>query len=266
MNFIFWIGVLGAGGLMGWSISNMGVSGTLINLHGLIIVMGGTLAAIFINCPLRVLWSALSRLVSLFLPDRLPPPEEVINEVARLARVSQTQGGILSLQDQSRDFADGFLHRAVTIAITNGESSEIRRILESEIKQLRINAQEDGNVFRTMGMLSPMFGLLGTLMGMIRVMEAMSEPGKAGPAMALALSSAFMGIGLANMVCVPIAGQIRLVAMRETLVLEMILEGVLDIAAGKAPYLVELHLASYSQQRRQALERGAAPTAEGVPR
>ena len=68
------------------------------------------------------------------------------------------------------------------------------------------------------------------------------------------------------MICIPFAGQIRLQAMRETLVLEMMLEGVLDIARGKAPYLVELHLATYSKLRRQELDAqetaGAKPAAE----
>jgi len=100
-----------------------------------------------------------------------------------------------------------------------------------------------------------MFGLLGTLMGMIQVLETVSTPTKVGPAMALALSSAFVGIAMANLVCVPLAGQMRLRAMTETKLLEMILEGVLDIAAGKPSSLVELHLVSYSQSRRATAAR-----------
>ena len=95
---------------------------------------------------------------------------------------------------------------------------------------------------------------------MIRVLGTISEPTKLAPYMALALSSAFLGIALANFVCVPLAGAIRLMSLRETVLLELLLEGVLDIVAGKAPYLVELHLAAYSAQRRAQLEaREAAP-------
>jgi chemotaxis protein MotA len=72
--------------------------------------------------------------------------------------------------------------------------------------------------------------------------------------MALALSSAFLGIMIANFICVPVAGRIRLRAHQETLALEVMLAGVLDIAAGKAPYLVQLHLASYSEKRRSELQ------------
>ena len=158
--------------------------------------------------------------------------------------------------------ADGFLHRAIGVAIATGETADTRRVMEKEVKQLRIGRQEDANVFRTIGTLAPMFGILGTLLGMIQVLGTMSaDPTKVGPSMALALSSAFLGISVANFFCVPVAGHIRLAAMRETMVLELLLEGLLDIAAGKPPYLVEMHMASYSSQRRKELEAAEAPAA-----
>lgn len=268
MNLTLLIGFVLAGGILYWGLKDSGIAAAtaIFNLHGLVIVIGGTLAAACVNCPFRQLGSALQRLISLFTTLRLISPEDIIAEIVRLARKAQAEGGTLALQDESRGFGDGFLHRAILVMIASGETSETRRVLETQIKQQRIGRQEDANVFRTIGILSPMFGLLGTLMGMIRVLETMSEPTKVGPAMALALSSAFIGIGIANFICVPIAGRIRLYAMRETLLSEMILEGILDLSAGKAPYQIEVHLASYSQRRRQELETretraGAAETA-----
>ncbi len=90
-----------------------------------------------------------------------------------------------------------------------------------------------------------MFGLMGTLLGMLKVLTNMSEPTKLGPAMALALSSAFIGIGMANLFCVPMAGQIRLLSMRETQALEMIIEGVLAIAVNQPTFQVELRMGAY---------------------
>lgn len=260
MNFTLWAGLAGAGLLIYWGVVQAGAAAALFNPHGLGIVLGGAAATVCINCPFRHLWSAALRFATLLLPSRTPSAEEVIAELVRLARKAQAEGGALALQDESKDFADGFLHRAILVMISAGESSETRRVLEAQIRQVRVARQEDANVFRTVGVLSPMFGLLGTLLGMIRVLETMSEPNKVGPAMAMALSSAFYGIGVANFICIPVAGLIRLQAMRETLALEMMLEGVLDLASGKAPYLVELHLASYSRSRRLDMEarEGAA--------
>lgn len=266
MNLGLWVGFVLAALLVGWGMTSSGTPGALLNRHGVLVVLGGTVAATLIAVPLRQLGSAFVRLGGLFLPSPLPSPEEAVAEIVRLARVAQTGGGILALQEEGRELAGGFPYRAISVAIATGESAETRRVLEREIKQTRIGRQEDANVFRTIGVLSPMFGILGTLLGMIEVLGSLSEPAKVGPAMALALSSAFLGIAIANFLCIPIAGQLRLTAMRETLVLEILLEGIVEIAAGKAPYVVELHLSSYLAQRRTDSEAGAGapgPAAAG---
>ncbi len=247
------------GALGYYGLSHGGGERSLLNVHGILVVVGGTFVAMIINSPWRTLVNTLGNVVSLFLPVSLPGQEKIITEMSRLARRAQTEGGLLSLQGESRDFAGGFLNRAVNVVIATGESNEARRMLETEIRQLRIRRQEDANLMRTMGTLSPMFGLLGTLLGMVEVLKTVSTPDKVGPAMALALSSAFAGIAMANLICVPLAGQLRLRAITETMLLEMILEGVLDIAAGKPSSLVELHLSSYAQSRR-------GPAAAPAPR
>lgn len=259
MNWSFLLGVAGAAAAVVYLGGSAGRN--LFNAHGIVIVLGGTALSVLINAPLRQVLSAVRGVLALFGSGGLPRPQEIVERMSQLARRAQVEGGLLSLQNESRDFAAGFLVRAVNVAIAAGESKETRRLLESEIRQLRLRRQEDANILRTMGTLSPMFGLLGTLLGMIRVLEQISSPTKIGPAMALALSSAFVGIAFANLVCVPVAGQLRLRAMEETLSLEMIMEGVLDIAAGKPPSLVELHLRGYARDRRAAAETVPSPAA-----
>lgn len=250
MNTGLWIGLLSGVGLVVWGIASTGATGAVINIHGLLVVVGGTTAATLINCPLDTIRSAFANFLGLLGTGSMASPEDAIEEVVELARQAHSGGGILSLRDAGRELGQGFAGRAITAAIATGETNQTRRIMENEIKQSRIIRMEDTNVFRTIALLSPMFGILGTLLGMIQVLGSLQDPTKVGPAMALALSSAFLGIAIANFVCVPIAGRIRAAAMRETLVLEVILEGILDIAAGSAPYLVEMRLASYSKKRR----------------
>lgn len=265
MNIAIWVGFLSALGILGYGITEAGATGALFNLHGIMVVLGGTGAAMLINCSFRDLVSAFRRAGALFLPSAMPTMEETATEVVRLAKKAHAEGGLLSLQGESREMMGGFVHRAITVAISAGETAETRRILDTEIKSYRVVSNEDANVFRTIAVLSPMFGLLGTLMGMIRVLSTMaSDPTKVGPAMALALSSAFLGITIANFICVPVAGQIRLKSMAEMAVMNLVLEGILDIAAGKTPYLIELHMAAYVEQKRaemEAIEAGGAPRA-----
>lgn len=265
MNIALWLGFVCAVMLLRWAVGGSGLASAFSDFHGVVMVLGGMGSAMLINCSFGQLAGAIGTFIRLFLPSRLPSVDNCIAEVVRLSRLAQREGGILALQGESRDFADGFLHRAIVVAISAAESGETRRIMEAEMKQLRAARQEDANVFRTMGVLAPMFGLLGTLLGMVNLLETMSDPTKAASAMAMALSSAFFGIGIANFVCVPVSGQIRLASIKETLIYEILLDGALDIAAGKAPYLVEMHLASYSRARRQELEAGGGAAAAAPP-
>ncbi len=263
MNWTLWAGAVLAVLLVFTSLVTSSGSRALFDVHGIIVVLGGTLIAMLVNCPMRRILSALRGAGSLFWRARQPSPEEVVGEMSRLARRAQTEGGLLSLQGESRDFAGGFLNRAITVAIATGESHEMHEILDAEIRQLRIRRQEDANLIRTLGTLSPMFGLLGTILGMIHVLETIATPAKVGPAMALALSSAFLGISFSAIVCIPVSGQMRLRAMQETMLLEMILEGVLDVAAGKPAALVELHLTGYAEDRRT--REAVAPAGPEAP-
>ncbi len=264
MNISLWIGLVAAAFLVRWGVARAGYLNGSADVEGIIVVLGGLASALLINCSFGQLFAAARSCAKLFLPSSLPAPEDAIVEVIRLARKAHKEGGVLSLQDDAREFAGGFLHRAIVAAIASGEVDETRRIVEAEIRQLRVSRQEEANVFRTAGTLSPMFGLLGTLLGMVKVLGSMSDPVKAGAAMAIALSSAFLGIALSNFLCIPLAGQIRLASMKETMIYELMLEGVLDIASGKAPYVVELHLSAYARDRRAQIEAGGAAAPAGA--
>jgi len=250
MNIGAWLGLLIGAYLVFWGATVSGAGKALLDSHGVLIVLGGTAAAVLVSAPVRRIAAAFGAFLGLFAPGRQTSVEEAIAEIARLARKSQAEGGILALRDEGRDTAGGFLNRAITVAIAAGEAAETRRIMELEIRQARQARQEQANLWRTVSVLAPMFGIIGTLLGMIQVMGTLSDPTKMAPSMALALTSALLGIGISNLLCIPVAGHIRLKGINETLLRELLLEGVLDICAGKPAHLVELHLSSYSERRR----------------
>jgi chemotaxis protein MotA len=256
-NLTLWLGILVATVIMAWSLIQPGASHNIMDAHGLIVVLGGVAAAMLISTPAAHLFSAARSLLRVMGSDRLPSPDETAAEIARLSRRAHAEGGLLALRSESEAFADGFLQRAISAAAESGETVATRQILELEVRRRRIALQEDANVFRTLGTLAPMFGLMGTLLGMLKVLTNMSEPTKLGPAMALALSSAFIGIGLANFICIPIASQIRLLSMREAATLEMIIEGVVAIATNQPTYQVELRMSAYLTARPGAVREPA---------
>ncbi|MFI5363939.1 MAG: motility protein A [Elusimicrobiota bacterium] len=204
-NLTLWLGVIAAASVMGWSLFQPGAGHNIMDTHGLVVVLGGAAAAMLISTPAAQLFGALRAVMWVLSPGRLPTPEEIAAEISRLSRLSHAQGGLLALRNESMEFGGGFLHRSISAAAACGETDAARDILELEVRRKRIARQEDANVFRTLGTLAPMFGLMGTLLGMLKVLTNMTDPTKLGPAMALALSSAFIGIGMANVICVPLA-------------------------------------------------------------
>ncbi len=231
--------------VLAWGILSSGVGGKLLDPHGIIIVLGGTLAAIVINTSYKRFLAGIKALVDIFYAPKIPSTDEAVRVLVGMAETAQKQGGIMALSNTDPAFAGGFLKRAVSVAIISAESRETRAMLEEEIRRRRLDMQEDSNFYRTAGVLSPMFGLIGTLFGIIQVLSNISDPAAIGRSMGVAISSAFFGIALSNLLFVPVANKIRLRAMEETLALQLILEGVIDIMSGKTPHLIEMHLRGY---------------------
>lgn len=247
MDMMTLVGFLIGAAVVVWGVFSSGIADKLLNAHGIIIVMGGTLSAMVINTSYKRFVSGIAAFKDIMFTQKAPTVDEVVKVMVGMAETAQKQGGIMAISNPDPSFAGGFLKRAVGVAMISAESRETRSILEEEIRRRRLDVQEDSNFYRTAGVLSPMFGLIGTLFGIIQTLSNISDPTTIGRSMATAISSAFFGIAMSNIIFVPVANKIRLRAMEETLVLQLILEGVIDIMAGKTPHLIGMHLRGYQQ-------------------
>jgi len=258
---VSWVGLLAGVVLLVWSTMSAGLQGTIVNAHSLVMVLGGVVCAALINYPLSEIIRALGSLFSIMLPSTLPSYEQIAAEMLRLAEIARAQGWMLALQNEGGGFAGGFLNRAILVAIAAGETKKARDILDGDIRQKRILQQESGNLFRTLGTLAPMFGLMGTLFGIIMVLRNMTDPTKVGAAMAVAITASLYGIALANLVFIPIAGNIRVRALQEAQVREAIVDGVLEMMDTPSLYVLELRMGSYTQQTAFRARAAEAPPA-----
>lgn len=261
MDMMTIVGFLLGAAVVSWGVFTSGIADKLLDMHGIVIVLGGTLSATVVNTSFRRFMTGLRAFFDIFAAPKTPSVDSSVRMLVGMAETAQKQGGIMALSNTDPAFAGGFLKRAVGVAMISAESRETRAILEEEIRRRRLDVQEDSNFYRTMSVLSPMFGLIGTLFGIIQTLSNISDPTMIGKSMATAISSAFLGIGLSNLLFVPVANKIRLRAVEETLILQLILEGVLDIMSGKTPHLVDMHLRGY-----QLIESGGAPVAGSKPR
>ena len=248
---------LGAG-IVVWAILETPGAANLLHPAAAVLVIGGTLSVLIVQVGFTELLSALRRAASLFGPSTLPDQEAAIAEIVRLAKKAQSEGGLLAVQNDGAEFAEGFLRRALSVAVSSGDAQETRRVMESELRQIRAARLQEADVFQTMASASPILGLMGTLLAMVRVVALISDPTRMGQAMAIALSSDFLALGVSQLFAAPIAGRLLTNTRQELLIREILLEGVVGIAAGRPVYRLELYLAAYARRRARRMQAPAA--------
>lgn len=244
MDYSTLLGIIAFAALVFVGFSTGQITSSLVNMHGVFVVMGGSLVAMLINTPFKYLKKAVTELRFLMFSDDNAEIQRAVPALVALAEQCRSTG-LSALKNADPALAKGFLARVAAAALEYNDSNFVKHVIEQEINQAADETNEVANVYRTLGLLSPMFGLLGTLMGIISVLKQLSDPESVGPAMGVAITSAFYGILFSNMICVPVAGKIRARIWLQVKLKSMILEGVLEIMKGSIPMVVERRLQSY---------------------
>jgi chemotaxis protein MotA len=153
--------------------------------------------------------------------------------------------GILVLQNETDKIKDPFILKGVQLAIDGMEPQIINAILENEIDHIKERHKAGYQIVLTFGTFAPAFGMIGTLIGLVLMLQQMDDPSKIGPAMSIALITTFYGAVLANLVFLPLAGKLKKKSEDEMLTLELAQEGIVAIAAGDNPRIIEQKLHGY---------------------
>ncbi len=213
---------------------------SFLDLKSLLIVVGGTVGATLISFPLKEFLRVFATLRLAIYPDHSSGLQRVgrVLEIAQRARTD----GELSIEGLSASEPDGFFRKGLELLVDQIPAAEIRRILELELANLEDRHRRGAELFQTMGAIAPAMGLIGTLIGLVRMLETLENPSEIGPGMALALLTTFYGATLAHLVFLPIAGKLRARSEEERLIKEMTLEGIVAVAEGVNPMLIERRL------------------------
>jgi chemotaxis protein MotA len=153
--------------------------------------------------------------------------------------------GILALEGEIKAVRDEFLKKGVQLSVDGLEPAEIREILETEVEFIRNRHQLGAEIFSTMGTYAPALGMLGTLVGLVEMLQTMNDPSRIGPAMAVALLTTFYGSILSNLMCLPIAGKLRTRSKEEVLPKEMAIQGIISLSNGDHPRILEQKLKAF---------------------
>jgi chemotaxis protein MotA len=237
------LGVISAFGLVWIAIFMGGGIQLFINIPALMIVVGGTLGATMINYPLRDVFGVF-KVVKKALFAKNTSVAELIKRFMGFAQKSRKEG-ILALEAEVKQVNDEFLKKGVQLAIDGLEPQEISDILETEVEFVRSRHQLGAEIFSTMGTFSPALGMIGTLIGLVQMLQTMDDPSRVGPAMAIALLTTFYGAIIANIVCLPISGKLKTRSKEEVLTKEMAIQGIVSLSNGDNPRILEQKLQAF---------------------
>lgn len=246
--------------IAGMSIILLGITQTgslmsFFSLSSIMIVVGGTGSAVVINYPINELVGMIS-VVKKTLFTKVQPITETIATLVSFAERARREG-ILALERHMEEIEDEFLAKGIQLAVDGTEPELMRNILTTELDYLEKRHASGAGIFATAGALAPAFGMIGTLIGLVLMLQTMSDPATIGPQMAIALITTFYGALAANLIFIPLTGKLKRRSEEEVLVKEMMIEGILSIQSGDNPRIVEQKLTSFisPKLRRAIVER-----------
>ena len=164
--------------------------------------------------------------------------------------------GLLSLEEAAADLDDDFLKKGILLIVDGTDPELVRAIMETELISIEGRHKAKVGFWDTLGAMGPAWGMIGTLVGLVNMLQNMSDPSAIGPAMATALLTTLYGSMLANWICAPVASKLKENNGAEIMVKEIMIEGLLSIQAGENPRVIEEKLKSFLAPSERNLAGG----------
>ena len=214
-----------------------GHAGSLVQATAAIIVVGGTIGAVAVAFPMPDFMRGV-KMLGLIFGSKKDDTGEIIKQIVELATIAR-RDGVLALEQQVQNIPDPFLKRAVSFLVDGVDAAVARESLEGQIFHEFEENQTGAKVWESAGGFAPTVGILGAVLGLIHVMENLSDPSKLGPGIAVAFVATVYGVGMANLFFLPMANKAKRKVGLEKERKTLIAEGVLSIQAGLNPRVLE---------------------------
>lgn len=247
MDKISLIGLaLGMIAILGGQVLEGGHIGSLLQPTAFLIVIGGTLGAVMLQSTLPVFMNGIKMSKWVLFPPATQP-EELIERIDRWSHVARKEG-LLALEGQMAEISDPFMRKGLQLLVDGVEPERLREVLEVEIGTYEERMKLSAKIWESAGGYSPTIGILGAVMGLIHVMENLSDPSRLGAGIAVAFVATIYGVGAANLLFLPVAKKLlshiaRLVTLRE-----MFVDGLVGISNGDNPRIIESRMQGYIAQ------------------
>lgn len=235
--------VIGLVAIIGGQILEGGHVSSLVQPTALLIVMGGTLGAVLLQSPFHIFKRGFFMLRWVWMPPVIEQRRQ-IDQILTWSQLSRREG-LLALENSIPAIKDEFIKKGLQLLVDGADPERIRDLLEVEINTFEDEWKHSAKIWESAGGYSPTIGILGAVMGLIHVMENLSDPTKLGSGIAVAFVATIYGVGLANLVYLPIAGKLKYYISRMVASKEMLIDGLVGIAVGDNPRIIEGRLKGY---------------------
>jgi len=214
-----------------------------IDIPSMMITVGGTIGITLISYRIKDILGVMGVVKNAFL-QKNHDHQTAIKEIIEMSGVARKEG-LLALQNSVQGLGDAFMQVGIQALIDGLEPEAIRGLLSTNIEYLEERHSHGADIFATMGTYAPAMGLIGTLIGLVQMLQNLNDPSKIGPGMAVALLTTFYGAVMANMIFLPISGKLKKRSSEEVQYREIILEGIISISGGINPHIIEQKLHAF---------------------
>lgn len=226
--------------------------GQLLQITAAFIVFGGTTGAIILSYPPKVLKKAISLIKDVFIPPTVDM-DALIAEIVKYAQKARREG-LIVLEKEAKGASDSLLKLGLEAVADGADPTLVQSMMENQMSQQEIEVNTGAKVFESAGGYSPTLGIIGAVMGLIQVMQNLSDPSALGAGIAVAFVATIYGLFAANLLLIPLGTRIKLNYSKVFLSKEIMLEGILAIQSGESPALIERKLKSYILEKTENTE------------
>jgi chemotaxis protein MotA len=224
---------------------------SVLLVPALLIVFGGTIGAAMAGGGMKDFLQGFGRIrIALF--SSTPKNDDTVRTLVGFAERAR-RDGLLALEETARSIDDPFLRKGIELAVDGTDPEELRDILEADIQARRAEHQGGIKLFADMGGYAPTLGIIGTVLGLIHVLENLSDPDKLGHLIAGAFVATLWGVLSANAVWLPVSKKLKRLSELDLRRMDMLLEGVMSIQAGANPRVIEQKLLSFLPAKDRAI-------------
>lgn len=228
--------------------------GQLLQPTAAMIVFGGTAGAVIASFPTGDLKTGMALIKAIFFPPQVNF-EELISEIVGFATKARKEG-VIVLEKEASKASDILLTLGLQAVADGADPSLVQGMMENQIAQLEEKVNGGSKVWEAAGGYSPTLGIIGAVLGLIQVMQNLSDPSKLGAGIAVAFVATIYGLFAANLILLPVATRIKFNYKKVFIAKEIMLEGILAIQAGESPALIERKLQSFILMKEQEAANG----------